>query len=113
MAIWLTHDPARLQHNRYPEIDRHTVLVRGRTYLVNVGVGIDRPTDLVDPDTPPVDPILPPTPNTLHRLTVAVFSETVTVLDEPAKELALGMFGAAPIELPSGAEVLAGQNEHG
>jgi len=92
-TIWLTHDFAAPAADRIGDLDRNGVLARGRSYLLNVGVGIDWPTNLVDPDTPPVDPILPPTTEVRYRLDVAVYSDSATIIDVPVKELRLPRIG--------------------
>lgn len=95
VSIWISHDPSSLVATRMPEIDRSTVLARGRRYVVNVAIGVDWPTDLVSPETPPIDPILPPTDEGGHDIDVAIFSDTTKLIDEPAKVLRLGLLGPA------------------
>jgi hypothetical protein len=94
VAIWVEHDPMTMRRDRFPSIGPSTALAQGRRYLVNVGVGIAWPTDLVPRDTPAVDPILPPVDDDDgHDLTVTVFSATSRVLDQPSKPLRLGRLG--------------------
>ncbi len=94
VAIWVEHDPMTMGRYRASALHHGSVLGRGQRYLVNVGVGIDWPTDLVSPDTPALDPILPPVDGKDgHELTVTVFSATTKVLDQPSKSLWLGRLG--------------------
>jgi hypothetical protein len=95
VAIWLAHDPASLPVNRAPEINARTILARGQRYVVNVAIGLVWPTDLVAAGTPSLDPILPPSDDAKHEIRVAVFSDSATVLDQPAKIVILGRFGPA------------------
>jgi hypothetical protein len=96
-AIWLTHDLTAPVVNRIWTLDRAVVLGQGHSYVLNVGIGIDWPTNLVDPDTPSIDPILPPTSAPEHVLDVAVYSGTTHVLDAPARPLALPRIGPSEV----------------
>jgi multiple sugar transport system ATP-binding protein len=92
-AMWLTHDLTAPAADPLWELDRHVVLARGRGYVLNVAVGINWPTNLVDPDTPSIDPILPPTTDTEYRLDVAVYSDSASAMDASVKELRLPRIG--------------------
>jgi len=96
-AIWLTHDLTAPVVNRIWTLGREVVLGQGHTYLLNVGIGLDWPTNLVDPDVPSIDPILPPTTEPEHLLDVAVYSGTTQILDDPAKRLALPRIGPSEV----------------
>jgi hypothetical protein len=94
-TIWFGHDHADWDPNRTLEPTRSTVFARRRRYTLNVGIGIDWPTDLVSDDAPALDPILPPTDDKSHRLRVAAFSDRVRILSEPSQPLDLPKVGPA------------------
>ncbi len=94
VAIWVDHDPLTMGRMRPGILDRSSLLGQGRRYLINVGVGIAWPTDLVPQDTPAIDPILPPIDDEDgHELTITVFSATSKVIGQPSKRLWLGRLG--------------------
>ncbi|GAA5094355.1 hypothetical protein GCM10025760_25490 [Microbacterium yannicii] len=94
VAMWFEHDPSgRDPHTRMRELDKNTTLAHDSSYVLNVGIGIHWPTDLVPEDAPAIDPLLPLQQQEEHQLRVAVFSDSSEIVGEASRELALPRHG--------------------